>query len=158
MEGLELEEQFILQEPSKVSFETCIKLQNLYNEYKNRYKQFFESLVQKNDDELKMLTFRLDFNEYYADRYYEASDLEFKFQTEYKDSINQSDANISLMEEIKEPQIMKGESRLQTTKARKVEPEERKVSLQKPSSSTRILKGSRDNSQASLRRDDVDDI
>ena len=35
------------QPPSKVSFEACINLQNLYKEYKDRYKQFFESLVQK---------------------------------------------------------------------------------------------------------------
>jgi hypothetical protein len=41
----EIEEEF--QPSTKVPFEACIHLQNLYKEYKDRYKQFFESLVQK---------------------------------------------------------------------------------------------------------------
>lgn len=148
-----LESESILPEPSKVSFETCIKLQNLYKEYKDRYRQFFESLVQKNDEELKTLTFRLDFNEYYADRYYEASDLEFRFQEDYKEeSMSHSEAGLSLMDEIKEP-VIKAESRLQTTKARRPEPEEKKAP-QKPGASTRVLKNSRNNSQTSLKPDD----
>ena len=44
-----------VQPASKVSFEACINLQNLYKEYKDRYKQFFESLVQKVS--IKLFTF-----------------------------------------------------------------------------------------------------
>ncbi len=78
---VEVKKQEMLESPppsSKVSFEACINLQNLYKEYKDRYKQFFESLVQKNDEELKTLTFRLDFNEYYTDKFYQGSEFDLR--------------------------------------------------------------------------------
>jgi hypothetical protein len=153
MGKLGLEESSMLQPtPSKVSFEACINLQNLYKEYKDRYKQFFESLVQKNDEELKMLTFRLDFNEYYTDKFYQASsDFAFRSQEDFKGSGisiaaegQQPDQPIIVVgEDVKTPQPPKEEAKGTTKETKKTEPkpEERKMLTRRVgSSATKIMR------------------
>ena len=96
----------MIRSESKISFDECRNLDRLYGEYKERYKRFFESLVQKNDDSLKKLIFRLDFNEYYTDKYYQAYEFDFILQDEYKESnlnVFPSERSITSIEEIKDP-------------------------------------------------------
>ena len=49
LKQLEIEEgkEEPMQSSTKISSEACLHLQNLYKEYKERYKLFFESIVQK---------------------------------------------------------------------------------------------------------------
>ena len=131
-----------LEQPaSKVSFEACINLQNLYKEYKDRYKQFFESLVQKNDEELKMLTFRLDFNEYYTDKFYQASDFDFKSQSipeDYKASSISMNADQPII--VEEEKSKKGVMPRGKAEERKTE-EKRTATKKSGLSSTKIMPG-----------------
>ena len=62
---------------NKLYSETCDNIKRLHDEYKEKYKTFFETLIQKNDEELKMLAFRLDFNEYYTDKLYQINDFDY---------------------------------------------------------------------------------
>jgi len=138
-----------INQPSKVSLEACINLQNLYKEYKDRYKQFFESLVQKNDEELKMLTFRLDFNEYYTDKFYQASEYEFKPNEDFKGSggseIDNEQQNqvIEINEEIKDPKENK-EIPYEIKRIEKRSEENKSATRKIGANSTKLLKISKE--------------
>eukprot|EP00826_Nyctotherus_ovalis_P009714 TRINITY_DN12569_c0_g1_i2.p1 TRINITY_DN12569_c0_g1~~TRINITY_DN12569_c0_g1_i2.p1 ORF type:complete len:142 (-),score=25.42 TRINITY_DN12569_c0_g1_i2:119-544(-) len=69
-----------IRDRNKMAAELCGNLRKLHKQYKEQYREFFEILIQKSSEELKMLAFRLDFNEYYADKYYQ--EIEFDFESQ----------------------------------------------------------------------------
>lgn len=85
-------------------FDECRNLEKLYEEYRERFKLFFELLVQKDDEGLKRLIFRLDFSEYYADRFYQGYEFDFSSQSEYRENVSMPpfEKSITSIEEIKD--------------------------------------------------------
>lgn len=113
--------------------ESCGNLRKLYKQYKEQYREFFEILIQKSSEELKMLAFRLDFNEYYADKYYQ--EIEFDFESQNYLNLDNPIPSSN------EGTLLKSESREE--RANPVDPytleSRRQIGLKAGSSSTRAM-------------------
>ena len=120
---------------NKFYSETYDSIKRLHDEYKEKYKTFFETLTQKNDEELKMLAFRLDFNEYYTDKLYQINDFDY-----YNISLGQS---INIDEDLKHTYKPEGkdEGKLVSKDSINYEAKTRKTTT----GATKIIKPSQDN-------------